>query len=417
MSQAVAAFAQQFPLIYQLFTTRLKWSLGFIAALFLILAVSLYAQLLHTADGLFTSAGPIIGGDFIVFDHAARVAGTPDMLSIYEMKNLQAQLQAAHPGQGDFAFAWMYPPTMSLVLAPFAWPDYLTSFTLWVAIFASAFLLLIRRLWANRWALFFVASCPAVFFAVVTGQNGLLTATLIAAAGAFADKRPILAGVAAALLTVKPQLGLLIPIAFIAGGCWRAFAAAAVGSLAFSALSIAAFGVDAWTAFFNALTTHGGRMAETGFPFSKLATPFGFATMIGLPAAAASAVQIAASLALAAYVAIVWRRVKEWDLRVAALSTAAILATPYAFYYEIVIMAPALMLIARRGVETGWLRYEKLTLIAAWVVPLMMPGDDAIPGPPVCSVGAIFAFLIVARRAWPAATLMSASAMRPAAAG
>ena len=138
MSQAVAAFAQQFPLIYQLFTTRLKWSLGFIAALFLILAVSLYAQLLHTADGLFTSAGPIIGGDFIVFDHAARVAGTPDMLSIYEMKNLQAQLQAAHPGQGDFAFAWMYPPTMSLVLAPFAWPDYLTSFTLWVAIFASA---------------------------------------------------------------------------------------------------------------------------------------------------------------------------------------------------------------------------------------------------------------------------------------
>lgn len=414
MNLKAATVAEQFPLIYQLFTTRLKWSLAAMAALFASLAVVLYGQLIMTSEDLFTKAGPIIGGDYIVFRHAATVAGTPDMLAIYEMKNLQAQLQAAYPGKGDFAFAWMYPPTMSLILAPFAWPNYLTSFTLWVAIIAAAFLFLMWRFWADRWALFFVASCPAVFLAVITGQNGFLTATLIASAGAFADKRPILAGVAAALLTVKPQLGLLIPVAFIAGGCWRAFAAAAIATLAFTALSVAAYGVEAWTAFFDAMTTHGGRMAEAGFPFSKLATPFGFATMIGLPAAAAGVVQIAASVALAAYVAIVWRRVKDWDLRVAALSTASMLATPYAFYYEIVIMAPAMLLIARRAARTGWLKYEKITLIAAWITPLMMPGRDEIPGLPVCSVGAIFAFLVAARRVWPAATIRSANAGAPA---
>lgn len=384
------------------------------ASIFAVLAVILYGELILSSEDLFTRAGPIIGGDYIVFRQAASVAGTPDMLAIYEMENLKAQLQAAYPGKGDFNFAWMYPPTMSLVLAPFAAPGYLASFTLWVAIFAGAFLLMSWRLWPDPWALFFVASSPAVFLAIVTGQNGFLTATLIAAAGAFADKRPILAGLAAALLTVKPQLGLLIPIAFLAGGCWRAFAAAAFGTIVFAALSVALYGAEAWTAFFEAMTTHGGRMAEAGFPFNKLATPFGFATMIGLPAGIASAVQIAASIALAVYVAIVWRRVKDWDLRVAALSTAAMLATPYAFYYEIVVMAPAMLLIARRAATTGWLRFEKITLIAAWIAPLMMPGESVVPGPPICSVGAFLAFLIAARRVLPAAAVKSASEGAPA---
>lgn len=412
MNSAPLTLAEQFPLIYQLFTTRLKWSLAFMAGLFLALAATLYGQLIFTAEDLFTKAGPIIGGDFIVFHHAAEVAGKPDMLSIYEMETLKAQLEAAYPGKGEFNFAWMYPPTMSLILAPFAAPPYLASFTLWVILFAGAFFLTSSRLWSDRFALFFLLASPCVFLAVITGQNGFLTATLVALAGAYADRRPIIAGIAAGILTIKPQLGLLIPIAFAAAGCWRAFAVAALTALLFAGTSAIAFGAESWTAFFDAMTTHGARMAVTGFPYSKLATPFGFATMLGAPAAIASAVQAVASLALAGYIFIVWRRVKDWDLRVAALSTATMLVTPYAFYYEIVIMAPAMLLIARRAVETGWLRYERILMIIVWIVPLMMPGEPKIPGLPICSLGALLAFFIAARRAWPAA-VTSASATSP----
>lgn len=416
MDKVVAAFAERYPLIYQLATSRLKCSLAALAGLFVSLAIIMYGQLVYQSEDLVTKAGPVIGGDFIVFRLAASVAGTPDMIAIYEMSNLKEMLEAIYLGKDDLNFAWMYPPTMSLIIAPFGLPPYLAAFALWVALFGGLFLFTTFRLWADKWALFFVAASPAVFQAVITGQNGLMTATLLALAGAFADRRPILAGIAAGLLTVKPQLGLLIPIAFMAAGCWRAFAVAAVTAVALALASLVAYGPESWIGFYEGVTAHGARMGAEGFPYSKLVTPYGLIFMAGAPALVATLVQTAAGLALAAYVVVVWRRVKDWDLRAAALSTAAILATPYAFYYEIVIMAPALLLIARRGVETGWLRYEQLTLIIAWIAPMMMPAPHGTPNISTCAVGAIFAFLIVARRALPAATLTFASAARPAAA-
>lgn len=417
MNQAVAPLSEQFPLINQLFTTRLKLSLAALAGLIMGLGLVLYGQLVLESEDLFTKAGPIIGGDFVVFRRAAEVAGAPEMSAIYEMKNLKAQLMAAYPGKGDFNFAWMYPPTMSLVIAPFALPPYLASYALWVALFAGAFFAMLWRIWPDKWALYFVAASPAAYQGAITGQNGFLTATLIMIAAAFAARRPIIAGIAAGLLTIKPQLGLLIPVAFIAAGCWRAFAAAAATAILLAAASFFAYGVESWVGFFNGMSAHGARMASDIFPFHKLVTPFGLATMLGAPATAAGAVQIIAGLALAAYVFVVWRRIRDWDLRLAALATSAILATPYAFYYEIVIMAPAMMLIARRGATTGWLRFEIPSLIAVWILPLVMPGPSAIPNPPVCAASALFAFLIVARRTLPAAGVRFASAATPAPAG
>lgn len=417
MDKLAATFSEQFPLIYQLVTTRLKYSLAALAALFIALALTLYGQLILESEDLFTKAGPIIGGDFIVFHHAAKAAGAPEMTAIYEMSTLKAELEAAYPGKGDFNFAWMYPPTMSLIISPFAAPPYLLSFTLWVAIFAGAFFFTMTRMWPDKWALLFAATSPAVFQGVITGQNGFFTATLMTLAGAFASRRPILAGVAAGLLTVKPQLGLLIPVAFLAAGCWRAFAAAAVTALLLAAASLVAYGADSWIGFFQAITAHGARMADAGFPFNKLVTPFGLVTMLGASAKFAGAVQIFASLGLAAYVFIIWRRVEDWDLRLAALATSAMLATPYSFYYELVIMVPAMVLIAKRGVETGWLPYEKLTLIAVWILPLMMPGETGIPNLPISAAGSFLAFLIAARRTLPAADLRFASAIRPAQSG
>jgi hypothetical protein len=410
-------FAEQFPLIYKLFTTRLKWSLAAMAALFLSIAVTLYGELILQSEDLFTKAGPIIGGDFMVFHFAASVAGTPDMIAIYEMANLKAMLEALHPGHGDFNFAWMYPPTMSLLISPFGKAPYLAGFVLWVALFGGAFFIAAHRLWSDKWALFFLAACPAVFQAVITGQNGFLTATLLALAASFADRRPILAGIAAGLLTIKPQLGLLIPIAFLAGGCWRAIVAAALTAVVLAWASLAAYGTTAWIGFIDAVTAHGARMAADGFPFNKLVSPFGLATMLGAPTALASAAQLAATLTLAAYVAFIWKRVRDWDLRAAALIASAPLATPYAFYYEIVIMAPAALLIAKRAVEQGWLRHERLTLIGAWIIPLTMPGESGAPAVPTCALGAVLIFLIVARRSLKAAGVTSATGARPAIAG
>ncbi|MFN0025183.1 MAG: glycosyltransferase family 87 protein [Parvularculaceae bacterium] len=417
MNVLIDLAARRYPVLFALATRHLHLTLAAIAGLFIALALTLWARQIVTSDELFTSAGPIIGGDFIVFQHVAAASGGGDLAALYEMETLKAQLEAKYPGRGAMNFGWMYPPTMFLFIAPFGDGPYLVSYAAWVIAFAAIFLIVLYRLWPERLALFFVSSSPAFFAAVITGQNGFLTASLIAIAGGFAEKRPVLAGLAAGLLTIKPQLGILLPVAFIAAGCWRAFAAAAATAIALAALSVVAFGADLWVAFIEGLTTHGARLATDVFPFEKLVTPFGFAAVIGLPATTASAVQALASICLAGYVFIVWRRVEAPDIRLAALATAAIMATPYAFYYEFIIVAPAIVLVARRALATSWLRGEKLSLIALWLLTLEAPGTDEIPSIPVSALSALLAAAIVARRALPAAGVRFASASAPATAG
>jgi alpha-1,2-mannosyltransferase len=407
VNNAAAFFAGKFPWLHQLLTTRLQLLLAVSAAFVLAQSVVLYAQLLAGSEGLFTKAGPIIGGDFIVFREAAKAAGSSDMSSIYDMENLRSRLHASYPGNADFDFAWMYPPTMSLVVAPFAIPTFLASFALWVTVFLGAFLLTISRLSTDRGSFFLAAASPAVFQAVITGQNGFLTGTLLALAAACAETRPIVAGVAAGLLTVKPQLGLLVPVAFLAAGCWRAFAAAVATTIGLAAASVLAFGAQSWIAFLESITAHGARMGEVSFPFHKLVTPYGFAAMLGMPSSIAGAIQLFTTLALVTYVFVVWSRVKDWDLRLAALSTSAVLSTPYAFYYELAIVVPAMLVIGTRAAESGWLRGERLALVAVWILPLMMPGARRIPGLSICATGALLAFLIAARRTLPAAAVRS----------
>ena len=74
------------------------------------------------------------------------------------------------------------------------------------------------------------------------GQNGAFTAALLVGGLLAAPKRPILAGVLFGLLTVKPQLGILIPFCLLASRNWRAFASAAVTTVTLVLLTGLAFG-------------------------------------------------------------------------------------------------------------------------------------------------------------------------------
>ena len=59
---------------------------------------------------------------------------------------------------------------------------------------------------------------PAVLINIGHGQNGFLTAALLGGALVILDRRPIVAGILFGLLVYKPQFGLMIPLALIAGG-------------------------------------------------------------------------------------------------------------------------------------------------------------------------------------------------------
>ena len=54
-----------------------------------------------------------------------------------------------------------------------------------------------------------------------------------------------------AMLTLKPHIGVLFPIALIASSRWRVLIAAAVTTIVIAACTAALFGLQSWVAFVN----------------------------------------------------------------------------------------------------------------------------------------------------------------------
>ena len=173
-----------------------------------------------------------------------------------------------------------------------------------------------RTVKAKSWtALLPLLAFPSVFWTTGLGQNAFLTAALFGGALLLIDRRPTLAGVLFGLICYKPHFGLLIPVALVAGGRWRAFAGAAISGTAIVALSIAVFGWQTWQDFF-ALAGISHSTYETGrVDLAGFVTLFGGLRLMGVPTTIAYAVQGLGSIAAIALVAVVWRGISDRPTR------------------------------------------------------------------------------------------------------
>lgn len=345
-----------------------------LCAMLLAIAVTVSVMQFAASKDLILPAGAVVGGDYLAFYGASHAAQAGEAATIYDPDVFEALLHEIGPERDRYGLTWQYPPTYFLLLIPLAFIAYAPGYALWTGATALGFLAAMRSAGLNRLILFVIIASPPAFQAVITGQNGFLTAALLAVAALYPDKRPVVAGLAAALLTVKPQLGLLIPIAYLAGGCWRAFAIAAIGALALAGLSLSVYGPETWIAFIDGVRGASDNLTSGKFPLFKMATPFAGARYAGLPMEAAAVFHGACALAAAFAVGIVWRRVKDAELRAAALLAGVFLAAPYAYYYEMVILVLPAALIAKRGLEQGWIRREQVLLTAAFLLTMLLPG-------------------------------------------
>lgn len=338
-----------------------------------------------------------LGGDFVAFHGAARAAAAGLGADIYDPAAFADYLRAHYPGQPNYAFAWRYPPAYFLIAAPFAALPAPAAFALWSLAAVAMYIAALRLIVADRLALFAMLTGPAAYAALISGQNGFLTAALIALAAMFARSRPLLAGAAAGLLIVKPHLALLIPVAFLAGGCWRASIMAVATAAALAVASLVAYGAAPWAAFFAGLSDAAASLHAGAMPLYKMTSPMAAALHAGAPRSVAIAVQGAFTLGAAAFVWRVWRREGDAGLRACALIAATLLAAPYGFYYDLILLAAPTALIALRGAATGWLKYERQLIAAAYVLPAL---PTLAPAP---QYGVSFGFLavvIVAALVW-----------------
>jgi hypothetical protein len=310
--------------------------------------------------------------DFASFYGAGSLtdAGTP-FLAYDQAAHYAAEQQATAPGI-EYQFFY-YPPVFLLICALIGRLPYMAAFIAFEAVTLLLALLVARgTLKAKGWhVLLPLLAFPSVFWTLGLGQNAFLTAALFGGALLLIDRRPTLAGILFGALCYKPHFGLLVPVALAAGGRWRAFTAAAFSAAAIVALSVALFGWQTWQDF---LTLAGGSHAtyESGrIDLSGFVTLFGGASLLGASPTLAYAIQGLGALAAIVLVAVVWRCQLSLAVRAAALAAATLIAVPVALVYDFLLAGIAMAWLIRAGREDGFLPWEKTTLAAIFMTPLL----------------------------------------------
>ena len=387
------------------FLTRSRVRLWAVALLVAFGASLIYLAV--TAHGLGDFKGRPLGTDFSDVYTAGMLArdGVPE--AAYDPARHYRQQQAIF-GIDTPYYGWHYPPFFLGIAGGLAALPYIPALILWLAATMAAYLWAMRalqrdgpapELLRDRMWLLLVLAFPAVFVNLVHGQNGFFTTALLAGALAVIDRRPIVAGVLFGLMAYKPQFAVLIPVVLAASGHWRTLGTAVLTVAALAAMATLAFGFEVWPAFFS--SSGFSRMVvleQGGTGFEKIQSAFAAVRLLGGSVAAAYAAQAAVTLGVTSALVVLWRGPASPALKGAGLCLGLLLATPYCLDYDLMLLAPAIALLASEGRARGWRPGEMLVLSALWVMPIavrLVAGATHIPfGPVVMAI----CFALIVRR-------------------
>jgi alpha-1,2-mannosyltransferase len=260
---------------------------------------------------------------------------------------------------------WSYPPNYLLLAAGFGW------LSPWHAVLAFDFcslLLLAAVLRLSRqsfWLIAAVAASPASLENLLEHQNAALLTALIGGGLLLLRSRPRLGGLLIGLATIKPQLGLILPL-FLLRRSPIAFAYAALAALLLAYAALHVFGPAVWTGFLHFTAPVMSNVLLTGQPpdfAGGLISVFALARPLGVH----QALLIQGAVTLAAVLAALKIRSPATLLILAAL------ATPYLHDYDLLGVALATALLLQDRLVTGFLPGEPLLYFLAWFGPGLLP--------------------------------------------
>jgi hypothetical protein len=317
--------------------------------------------------------GKPVGYDFICFWSAARLALDGLPAAVFDFNAIEAMHRVAVPALHKAYFLWHYPPTFLLVVLPLGLFPYLAALAVFVAATTLFWAALVRRLLPDPRAWVVAAAAPAGLINLMHGQNGFLTAALAGYALLLLDEQPVFAGVLVGLLAIKPHLAVLFPLALVAQRRWRTIGAAAVTAVVFSLVSIVAFGWDTARAFVNDLAMVRLLMDTGSLPWSMIPSLYAAALSLGAAPDQAMGLQLLLAAFAGFGVWFSWRSpAAPFEAQAAVLATAALLLSPYSFYYDLTWAMLAVAWLALLGLRCGFARGEREILLLAWATPLLM---------------------------------------------
>lgn len=277
-----------------------------------------------------------------------------------------------------------YPPSALVFFALAGLLPLGIAYAAWMSVTFGAYVVATLGARWNSIAGLALIAVPTTVVTALDGQNGFLSGALLVGGLRYASDRPILSGVLFGLLTFKPQLGILVPVALIAAGRWRVILVAAISGAALAVVSGVVFGWDIWVAWPRSLPafTH---LIDRQFSYDAVFMPTVVAGLRQLGASKwlADLGQLASLITVAI---VVWRLCRHGltEQAIAIIPIATILALPYAFTYDLPMVSAGLVLealrrqrlgIRTRIVEVVLLLYGAAALFAmtSYAFPLALP--------------------------------------------
>jgi len=347
----------------------------------------------------------LVDRDFANYWVAGQLVLAGEHLDLFKHDVYFAHLQGLF-GSDYQIRSWSYPPHFLLMLWPLGYTTYKTGFVAFLALTLLLFGLAVavfKRELAPRadTRVLLLAVLGYVLMMLAAAQNGFLTAALLLLGLAWMKQRPVLAGIAFACLTIKPQLGLLIPVLLLFDRNWRALLSASVATAVLVGGSVLAFGVDSWTAYLTeTLAYQRAVMTDwSGIFLRMMPTVFGSVRTLGFSPALAA--QLQAPVTIAAALAVLWLLYREREplRRAFAVTCGTFLLTPYAFNYDMgALCVVAALLAGAEPAAAGRLRLLPIALVAAIAAAVTNLGRANLPLTPLILAAGLGALVMAARR-------------------
>lgn len=339
----------------------------------LILGAAQFLSDVRRSDGVRISPYEMIGRDFVNIWQGGQMAAAGQSARVYDRPAYREDLKKNVGISGIFAFS--YPPHMLAFSVPFGALPYIIALTAWSLLTLGLFTFAARP-WLREaeLPLWTVLLLPGTINNLASGHFGALIGALALIGWRNAAARPLASGAAFALMTVKPHLGVLVPLGLAVYGRWRVILIAAIGTTLLVAGSTFLLGPQIWMVWIKSTLPFqasliGGIRPDVQYLY-MMPTVERTAASLGVFGIGSILIQIGFGVAT---IGILLRSWKAGD-SVATLGLLSIIATflilPYVFTYDMVAFDLAILVLAARfGAHLS--QGEKAVLGIAFLLPLI----------------------------------------------
>jgi Glycosyltransferase family 87 len=336
---------------------------------YILCGVGVVLSAAYSKTGLTDFLDRPLGADFSHYWIASSLTQAGHPLTVYQAPKFIAALEAFF--KVAYPVPWFYPPTFLLMIYPLAFLPYLVSLVLWLTATLTAFLAVLRRIAPHPLTPWLALAFPGTFQNFFHGQNGFLTTALLGGGLCLLNHSPWVAGFLLGLVSYKPHLFALVPVALIAARRWRVLLATLSTAILLALASFLLLGQGVWVAFWKNLALTMTLVREGLLPINKMVTIFAGLLQAGVGFSHALIIQGVVMVLVAAGVFYVWQSKISLARQASILVLGTLLFTPYAFSYDLALLALPLAWLGWEGYNAGWLPGEPGLLCLGWLLPFI----------------------------------------------